>query len=85
MSQILKDLNKLAEKIGAPIVGRNISEQVRAISTFYEGTSHGANIAERINEIRHGKIGSYAGNNLAGHSHFVCAGSVGPSGIGSME
>lgn len=53
MSQILKDLNKLAEKMGAPVVGRNISEQVRAISTFYEGTTHGANIAERINEVRH--------------------------------
>lgn len=36
MSQILKDLNKLAAKMGAPIVGRNISEQVRAISTYYE-------------------------------------------------
>lgn len=53
MSQILKDLNKLAAKMGAPIVGRNISEQVRAISTYYEGTTHGANIAERINEVRH--------------------------------
>lgn len=53
MSQILKDLNKLAAKMGAPVVGRNISEQVRAISTYYEGTTHGANIAERINEVRH--------------------------------
>lgn len=52
MSQILKDLNKLAEKMGAPVVGQNISEQVRAISTFYGGTSHGANINERINEVR---------------------------------
>lgn len=52
MSQILRDLNKLAEKIGAPVVGQNISEQVRAISTFYGGTSHGANINERINEVR---------------------------------
>lgn len=58
MSQILKDLNKLAEKMGAPIVGRNISEQVRAISTYYDGTSHGANIAERINEVAHSNIGS---------------------------
>lgn len=57
MSQILKDLNKLAAKMGAPIVGRNISEQVRAISTYYEGTSHGANIAERINEVAHSNIG----------------------------
>lgn len=52
MSQILRDLNKLAEKMGAPVVGQNISEQVRAISTFYGGTSHGANINERINEVR---------------------------------
>lgn len=52
MSQILKDLNKLAVKMGAPVVGQNISEQLRAISTFYEGTSHGANISERVNEIR---------------------------------
>lgn len=52
MSQILKDLNKLAEKMGAPVVGQNISEQVRAISTFYGGTTHGANINERINEVR---------------------------------
>lgn len=52
MSQILRDLNKLAEKMGAPVVGQNISEQVRAISTFYEGTSHGANISERVNELR---------------------------------
>lgn len=58
MSQILKDLNKLAAKMGAPVVGRNISEQVRAISTYYEGTSHGANIAERINEVAHSNIGS---------------------------
>lgn len=58
MSQILRDLNKLAEKMGAPIVGRNISEQVRAISTYYDGTSHGANIAERINEVAHSNIGS---------------------------
>ena len=52
MSQILRDLNKLAADIGAPVVGRNISEQVRALSTYFEGTSHGANIAERINELR---------------------------------
>lgn len=52
MSQILRDLNKLAEKMGAPVVGQNISEQVRAISTFYGGTTHGANINERINEVR---------------------------------
>ena len=52
MSQILRDLNKLAEKMGAPVVGQNISEQVRAISTFYGGTSHGANINERISEVR---------------------------------
>lgn len=52
MSQILKDLNKLAEKMGAPVVGQNISEQVRAISTFYGGTTHGANINERISEVR---------------------------------
>ena len=58
MSQILKDLNKLAAKMGAPVVGRNISEQVRAISTYYDGTSHGANIAERINEVAHSNIGS---------------------------
>lgn len=58
MSQILKDLNKLAAKMGAPVVGRNISEQVRAISTYYEGTTHGANIAERINEVAHSNIGS---------------------------
>lgn len=57
MSQILKDLNKLAAKMGAPVVGRNISEQVRSISTYYEGTSHGANIAERINEVAHSNIG----------------------------
>lgn len=58
MSQILKDLNKLAAKMGAPVVGRNISEQVRAISTYYDGTSHGANIADRINEVARSNIGS---------------------------
>lgn len=57
MSQILRDLNKLAAKIGAPVVGTNISEQVRALSTFWEGTSHGANIAERINELAHSEVG----------------------------
>ena len=57
MSQILRDLNKLAKKVGAPVVGTNISEQVRALSTFWEGTSHGANIAERINELAHSEIG----------------------------
>lgn len=57
MSQILRDLNKLAAKVGAPVVGKNISEQVRALSTFWDGTSHGANIAERVNELAHSNIG----------------------------
>lgn len=57
MSQILRDLNKLAAKVGAPVVGKNISEQVRALSTFWDGTSHGANIAERVNELAHSHIG----------------------------
>lgn len=58
MSQILRDLNKLADSVGAPVVGQNISEQVRALSTFFGGTSHGANIAERVNELRHAGLGS---------------------------
>lgn len=57
MSQILRDLNKLAETLGAPVIGQNISEQVRALSTHFGSTSHGANIAERINELRHGSFG----------------------------
>ena len=57
MSQILRDLNKFAASVGAPVVGQNISEQVRALSVFFGSTSHGANIAERINELRHGNIG----------------------------
>ena len=56
MSQILRDLNKLAKKVGAPVVGQNISEQIRALNTFWEASSHGANIAERINETAHSKI-----------------------------
>ena len=71
MSQILRDLNKLAEKMGAPVVGQNISEQVRAISTFYGGTSHGANINERINEVRqayHAEGGETTNIDVAGLS-----------------
>lgn len=51
MSSIKKELNDLAIKIGAPVVGENISEQIRAINTHLGGSSNGANISERIDEL----------------------------------
>lgn len=51
MSSIRKELNELAFKIGAPVVGENISEQIAAINKYLGGTSHGANIAERIRNM----------------------------------
>lgn len=51
MSSIHKELTELAIKMGAPVVGHNVSEQIRAINVHLGGTSHGANISERIDEL----------------------------------
>jgi hypothetical protein len=60
MSSIHKELTELAIKMGAPVVGHNVSEQIRAINVHLGGTSHGANISERIDELT--KVWSAGGN-----------------------
>ena len=64
MSSIHKELEQLAESIGAPVVGKNASEQIRAITVHLGGTSHGANISDRIEELK--KVWSTGGGEHAG-------------------
>jgi hypothetical protein len=71
MSSIHKELTELAIKMGAPVVGHNVSEQIRAINVHLGGTSHGANISERIDELT--KVWS-SGSDTAGISTLLTAG-----------
>jgi hypothetical protein len=71
MSSIHKELTELAIKMGAPVVGHNVSEQIRAINVHLGGTSHGANISERIDEFT--KVWS-SGSVTAGISALVTVG-----------
>ena len=71
MSSIHKELTELAIKMGAPVVGHNVSEQIRAINVHLGGTSHGANISERIDELT--KVWS-SGSVTAGISTLVTVG-----------
>lgn len=71
MSSIHKELTELAIKMGAPVVGHNVSEQIRAINVHLGGTSHGANISERIDELT--KVWS-SGSTTAGIFALVTVG-----------
>lgn len=71
MSSIHKELTELAIKMGAPVVGHNVSEQIRAINVHLGGTSHGANISERIDELT--KVWS-SGSTTAGTSALATVG-----------
>ena len=71
MSSIHKELTELAIKMGAPVVGHNVSEQIRAINVHLGGTSHGANISERIDELT--KVWS-SGSTTAGVASIAAVG-----------
>lgn len=64
MSSIRKELNELAIKMGAPVVGENISEQIRAINVHLGGSSHGANIGQRIDEFSKVVNSNNSGSNV---------------------
>lgn len=49
---IHKQVLELAKKIGAPAVGSNVEETMKSINSYLDGTTHGANIADTVNEFK---------------------------------
>ena len=49
---IHKQVLELAKKIGAPAVGSNVEETMKSINSYLDGTTHGANIADTVEEFK---------------------------------
>lgn len=49
---IHKQVLELAKKIGAPAVGSNVQETMKSINAYLDGTTHGANISDTVNEFK---------------------------------
>lgn len=49
---IHKQVLELAKKIGAPAVGSNVQETMKSINAYLDGTTHGANISDTVDEFK---------------------------------